>query len=42
MNFPSVQLAEIEGLLVVNRDFCKLEMAEKASRDAPPNCAVLP
>ena len=79
MNFSSASLAEIDGLLDVNRDFCKLEMqqsrlgkaerdqpaleskgfarrcrnlrasatvsvrvAEKASRDALPNCAVLP
>ncbi len=39
MNFSSVQLAEIDGLLDVNRDFCKLEMQQsrlgKAERDQP-------
>lgn len=31
MNFPSDAIAKIEGLLNVNRDFCKQQMAEKAS-----------
>ena len=40
--FSSDSIAEIEGLLDVNRDFCEKKMAEKAPRDVPPNCAVLP
>ena len=35
-------IAEIEGLLEVNRDFCKKQMAEKASPALPTNCAVVP
>ena len=31
MNFPSDAIAKIEGLLNVNRDFCRQQMAEKAS-----------
>ena len=31
MNFPSDAIAKIEGLLNVNRDFCKQQMAGKAS-----------
>ncbi len=42
MHFLSDAIAEIEGLLEVNRDFCKKQMAEKTSPDAPPNCAVVP
>jgi hypothetical protein len=34
MNFSSDAIAEIEGLLDVNRDFYKQQMAEKAS----PRC----
>ena len=30
MHFLSDAIAEIEGLLEVNRDFCKKQMAEKA------------
>jgi hypothetical protein len=42
MNFSSDAIAEIEGLLDVNRDFCKQQMAEKASPALPMNCAVVP
>jgi len=42
MDFSSDAIAESEGLLEVNRDFCKMQMAEKASSMLPPNCAVLP
>jgi len=42
MHFLSDAIAEIEGLLDVNRDFCKKQMAEKASPALPTNCAVLP
>jgi len=42
MHFLSDAIAEIEGLLEVNRDFCKKQMAEKASPTLPTNCAVLP
>ena len=35
-------MAKIEGLLEVNRDFCKQQMAEKASLALLPNGAVLP
>ena len=42
MNFVSDAIAEIEGLLDVNRDFCKKQMAQKACSAAPLNCAVLP
>jgi len=42
MHFLSDAIAEIEGLLEVNRDFCKKQMAEKTSPDVPPNCAVVP
>ena len=40
--FFSDAIAEIEGLLEVNRDFCKKQMAEKASSALPTNCAVVP
>jgi len=40
MHFLSDAIAEIEGLL--NRDFCKKQMAEKASPALPTNCAVVP
>ena len=42
MHFLSDAIAEIEGLLEVNRDFCKKQMAEKASPALPTNCAVVP
>ena len=42
MHFLSDAIAEIEGLLEVNRDFCKKQMAEKASSALPTNCAVVP
>ena len=42
MNFSSDAMADFEGLLEVNRKICKQQMAEKASPDAPPNCAVVP
>ncbi len=40
--FLSDAIAEIEGLREVNRDFCKKQMAEKASPALPTNCAVVP
>ena len=42
VNFSPDSIAEIEGLLDVNRDFCKMKMAKKAPHSAPPNCAVSP
>ena len=42
MNFSSDAMADFEGLLEVNRDFCKKQMAEKASPALPTNCAVVP
>ena len=42
MHFLSDAIAEIEGLLEVNRDFCKKQMAENASPALPTNCAVVP
>ena len=42
MHFLSDAIAEIEGLLEVNRDFCKKQMAEKASPALQTNCAVVP
>ena len=40
--FSSDANANSEGLLAVNRGICMPQMAEKASPDAPPNCAVVP
>ena len=34
MHFLSDAIAELEGLLEVNRDFCKKQMAEKAFASA--------
>jgi hypothetical protein len=42
MDFSSDANANFEGLLDVNREICMPQMAEKASPDAPPNCAVVP
>ena len=42
MDFSSDANANFEGLLEVNREICMPQMAEKASPDAPPNCAVVP
>jgi hypothetical protein len=42
MDFSSDANANFEGLLEVNRGICMPQMAEKASPDAPPNCAVVP
>ena len=42
MNFSSDAMADFEGLLAVNREICMMQMAEKTSPDAPPNCAVVP
>ncbi len=42
MNFSSDAIAESEGLLEVNRDFCKMQMAKKASSMLPLSCALLP
>ena len=37
MNFASDAIAESEGLLEANRDFCKKQMAQKASQMMLPN-----
>ena len=42
MHFLSDAMAKLEGLLEVNREFCKQRMAENASLAPLPNCAVLP
>ena len=42
MDFSSDANANFEGLLAVNREICMMQMAEKTSPDAPPNCAVVP
>jgi hypothetical protein len=42
MDFSSDTNANFEDLLAVNRGICMLQMAEKTSPDAPPNCAVVP
>ena len=42
MDFSSDANANFEGLLDVNREICMMQMAEKTSPDAPPNCAVVP
>ena len=42
MDFSSDANANFEGLLAVNREICMMQMAEKTSQDAPPNCAVVP
>ena len=42
MNFSSDAIAKIEGLLAVNRDFCKQQMAEKAFVRWLPNESVFP
>jgi len=42
MDFSSDANANFEGLLEVNREIFMLQMAEKTSSDAPPNCAVGP
>jgi hypothetical protein len=42
MNFSSDAIAKIEGLLAVNRDFCKQQMAEKAFVRWLPNESAFP
>ena len=42
MHFVSDAIAEIGGLLVVNRDFCKRPMMQKALLAPPLNESVLP
>ena len=42
MDFSSDANANFEGLLEVNRGIFMPQMVEKASPDAPPNCAVVP
>ena len=42
MNFVQDAIAKIEGLLGVNRDFCKRQIAQNSPQMPPPNCAVLP
>ena len=37
VNFVSDAIAKIEGLLEVNRDFCKKQMAQKTPQMLPPN-----
>ncbi|MBS5728269.1 MAG: hypothetical protein KHW80_10520 [Faecalibacterium sp.] len=40
--FAQLMEEYFEGLLAVNREICMMQMAEKTSPDAPPNCAVVP
>ena len=42
MDFSSDANANFEGLLEVNREIRMPQMAEKASPNAPLNCAVAP
>ena len=42
MDFSSDANANFESLLEVNREISMPQMAEKASPDVPPNCAVVP
>jgi hypothetical protein len=42
MHFLSDAMAKLEGLLEVNRAFCKQQMAENASLALLPNCAASP
>ena len=42
MHFVSDAIAEIGGLLVVNRDFCKQQRMQKALLALPPNESALP
>ena len=42
MNFVQDATAKIEGLLDVNRDFCRKQIGQKLPQMPPPNCAVLP
>ena len=42
MNFSSDAIAKIEGLLAVNRDFCKQQMAEKVFVRWLPNESAFP
>ena len=42
MNFSSDAIAKIEGLLEVNRDFCKQQMAEKTFARWLPNESEIP
>ena len=42
MNFSSDAIAKIEGLLAVNRDFCKQQMAENSFGRWLPNESVFP
>jgi len=42
MNFSLDAIAKIEGFLVVNRDFCKQQMAEKAFVRWLPNESAFP
>ena len=42
MDFSSDANENSEGLLEVNRGIFMLQMTEKISPDAPPNCAVVP
>ena len=42
MNFLSDAIADFAGLLAVNQEICKQQMAKKALPTLPTNCAVLP
>ena len=42
MNFAQDATAKIEGLLAVNRDFCRQQIAQNSPQISLPNCAVLP
>ena len=42
MNFVQDTTAKIEGLLDVNRDFCRQQIAQNSPQISLLNCAVLP
>ena len=42
MNFLSDAIADFAGLLAVNQEICKQQMAKKALPTLPTNCAALP
>ena len=42
MNFVQDATARIEGLLAVNRDFCRRQIVRNSPQMPPTNCAGLP
>jgi len=40
--FSTDTIADLEGLLGLNREIRKQQMTEKALPDEPPNCVVFP